>query len=330
MFNNFAIFVLALSAAVYGTEEDPLAVVVPLSFQETADLRDSSFDRLIAGSLAEPNEFPFIAAILLKQNRTIPDVCALSSDKCRHLLISYYFHCSGVIISPQFVLTTAQCIINRKDDLHKIRIRTGTNSLWDNEGETHEVESYHLHNKTKRESGKTVVDYTIGVYKLKHPLKINNKQKPIRFAALPEAIITRDPGSLDMFFSGSWYGTVVGWGREFPTGYVRPYPLPIYYAPKLLKMQETVVIERIPRCKRFIFEYRNKPLKDHEICGYVGEDIGSDGATLIYENNLIGISTYSGYRFINEIFPVGTEGRGAYFAYIEYLKDFITATVTDY
>ncbi|XP_066600090.1 trypsin-like [Prorops nasuta] len=268
-----------------------------------------------------------MAAIMLKHNRTIPQVYDWLKNKYRPLYPSHDFHCNGVIISRRFVLTTAACILNKTSEVDKIRIRTGTNSLWDNEGETHEVQSYHVHNMTRIDSHITVV-YTIGVYRLKKRLKVTNNQKPLRFAALPEAIIIRDPWEIDIAFSGDWYGTVVGWGKERPLGpATNVSPPPQYTVFTLRKMQETVVIERVPRCKRFI-EQNGIPFNGHEICGYIHEKIGNDGAVLVYDNSLVGVAIHYRYEFYNGVKQRLTYG--SIFAYIKKLESFINATVTDY
>ncbi|XP_066600148.1 uncharacterized protein [Prorops nasuta] len=276
MFNNFAIFLLALSAAVPGI----------LAYE---------FERFVSSSLAGPNEFPYMAGVMVKNNGTVPNNCQLEPTAC---------------------------IIDKKDELNNIRIRTGTNSLLDNQGETHEVERYHLHNMSITKAHTTAV-YTIGVYRLKTPLKVNDKQKPIRFAALPENIITRDPGGVDKFFSGSWYGTVVGWGTDNSAQSTGNLNVP----PTLRKMQDTVIIERVPRCKRFIEQY-GIPYSGHEICGYIDGKIGNDGAALIYYDTFIGVAIYYKYEF-KDWFD-GSEGYGSIFAYIKQLENFISATVADY
>ncbi|XP_066600120.1 clotting factor G beta subunit-like [Prorops nasuta] len=310
MFKNFAIlFVLVGVNAIYDYH-----IIRRLIFRK---------------DLAEPNEFPFMAAILLKHNREPEVTCILLPNECVLKYPSHDFHCTGVIISRQFVLTTAKCILYKKDELDKIRIRTGTNSLLDDEGDTHEVESYHIHNITRRESNKTVEYHTIGLYKLKTPMKLNDRQRPIRISALPKNLIIRDPGKIDRWFSGDWYGTVVGWGFDNRQGNTlsEDLRLPMEYIPALLKAQNTVMIERVPRCKRYM-KKNDIPYNGHEICVYYNEPLGNDGAVLLYENKFIGVAIH--YDFFFRSVEDDSLIPGGIFVYVESVKDFIYSTATDY
>ncbi|XP_066592722.1 trypsin epsilon-like [Prorops nasuta] len=240
MFNNFATLFLVLSAALCGT----------LAYE---------FRRLHSDEAAGRNEFPYMAAMLVK-NR---------------------YHCNAVIIKPLYILATAACILHQKDHIKDIRIRTGTDSIYAG-GELHEVESYIIHNVTKDDRD------AIGALKLKKSIQFNDRQKSIPVGPVPKELIDSDPWKIALPFAGNWYGTLSGWGKN-RAGTDKHF--------SLRKVDETI-IERFPRCKKFLNDAGLK-YYDHTLCSYVRYAfLGSDGSVLVYNNTLAGLATYADFEVI--------------------------------
>ncbi|XP_066590729.1 uncharacterized protein [Prorops nasuta] len=295
MLKIFTILFLALNAAASG---------IPASKR----------DRLVGHDLAEPNEFPFMAAIMVKHNETVPKDCELEPSKCtsKPSNASYYFHCNGVIIGPQFVITNSFCAMMEKFELYNVRIRTGTNSLLDNQGEMHEIEGYKVNHKIYSYRYGIFVRSTVAIYKLKKPMKVNNRQRPVHFSAIFDKSFNQDTGNVG-------YATVVGWG------YLNSEPELKTVFPKLLKLPQKVIIESNPQCKRLL-NARYKPNDDADICVYTSDRPINDGAALIFKKSFIG-TAYDSFDFRN---AQGIWNTGTLFAYNYNIREFIYNTATDY
>ncbi|XP_066601115.1 snake venom serine protease KN11-like [Prorops nasuta] len=143
---NLLILIILLAEAVIGT----------LTIQ---------YERLEHGTPALSNEFPFMAAILKKNNT---------------------FHCNAVLVSDKVLLTTASCLHFPKDD-RPIIIRTGTNNILHG-GETHKIKSTKILQKrviSKSHQNESKWYYDLGAIKLEKPIKINSKQRPINLTEIP-------------------------------------------------------------------------------------------------------------------------------------------------
>ncbi|XP_066592358.1 hypodermin-A-like [Prorops nasuta] len=275
MFNNFAIIFVLSSAVLYGT----------LAFK---------FDRLyvhntmMSRSYPKPNEYPYMAAILANGA----------------------FHCNGVIISNQIVLTTAACVLDKINELQHVTIRTGSNHPWRG-GQIHNVEKYYVHsvNITEIEPG---VMHLIGAFKLSSRVNINSNQQTIKIGKLPEEIYEEQPTF--SFFRGDWPAALSGFGKaQFETD-------------TSLKRAE-VQIARIPNCKKSL-AFEGLSYYDHNICAYHNDlRIGNDSSVLVYKNSLIGLAAYSRIDVKTTSGLPHPRVSGSVFIYVHKVNDFVDRIV---
>ncbi|XP_066590721.1 hypodermin-A-like [Prorops nasuta] len=262
MFNNFAIFFVALSVALFGV----LAI----------EFKGPSF-----GEIANANEAPYMAAIIL-------------NDK---------FHCNAVIISKDFVMTSAACVLHIKDNLDNIKVRVGSVKL-SHGGEIHAVQAYYIHNISRTQADPGIL-YTLGALKLKTPIDINSSQKPIQFSKAPEGLYK---DLVARIFYENWHGQLFGWGIDANSN-----------SEATLRKAE-IIIERVPHCRAMIIE-AGLPYYDHYFCAY-GKDglIGNNGGVVVLDNNPIGMAIYSNLPITNTL---GATKDGNVFIYVDKLKGFI-------
>ncbi|XP_066601014.1 chymotrypsin-1-like [Prorops nasuta] len=237
MHKNFVILFAVLAEAVIGT----------LTLQP---------ERLEHGTPVNSNEFPFMAAIMKGDNT---------------------FHCNAVLITQQFLLTTASCLLIQKSDL-PITVVTGTNNFYRG-GERHTIKhhailkgrTYNGKNRNKRQWF-----YDIGIFMLDKPVEINSQQKPIDLIKIP---LTK---GTNIKLNTKDLATIVGWGKD-KLNKINP------------DLQKVMIrIQSNFRCKYWwIFDFY-----DHHLCGerrYKEDDgfcAGNDGSAVIYKGALIGITSH--------------------------------------
>ncbi|XP_066592721.1 trypsin iota-like [Prorops nasuta] len=222
--------------------------------------------RLRIDKTIDIKEAPFVAAIMLN-NR---------------------YHCNSAIVSPQFILSTAGCILMIKDQLQNVKIRTGTNNLRKG-GHTSAVEAYFLNDVTRYDIEETKL-YTIGALKLKTPIPFGVTQKPIQIGRLPQDLYESNPPQFITPLLKKWRTPVYGWGQnwrgdENSLGF---------------RKIEGAVILRDAHCQRFV---KNAGIGylNHHICSYVRSGyLGNDSSLLVYDNKLVGLASFFDIEVIDE------------------------------
>ncbi|XP_066592719.1 trypsin-like isoform X2 [Prorops nasuta] len=245
------------------------------------------FYRLRSDDTAELADAPFLAAIMVLRK----------------------FHCNGVIISSQFILTTAACILSQRNRIKDIRIRVGTTDL-SKGGETYTVQTYFVHNITTREIEETML------YTLEDRIDFGYKQRPIRIGRLPREIFHSDPWQVALPFLGHYDGKIVGWGKD-RRGDGKQFTL--------RKVTDTV-IERIPRCKRFMNQ-AGLTFYNHTLCAFVEYAFfGSDGSVLVYDKTLIGLASYFDVQVLTS---TNREAYASVFTYVHQVRKFLRNVIDD-
>ncbi|XP_066592717.1 trypsin-like isoform X2 [Prorops nasuta] len=230
------------------------------------------------------------------------------------IMLNNKFHCNSALVSPQFVLATADCILMIKDQLQNVKIRTGTNDLGKG-GRTHAVEAYFLHNITTNTIQNNVL-YTIGALKLKEPMELDVHHKPLRIGLLPQDIFESDPPQFITPLLKKWRGQVYGWGQNWGGD---------TNSLALRKVEEAIIL-RIPHCKGFL-EDAGQTYYDHSICSYVRYGyFGNDGSILVYDKTLIGLASIFNIKVIDE---KRSRSYASVFTYVHKMQDFIDQVVGD-
>jgi len=175
--------VAALAAAI--------AVALPASpAQAAAD------PRIVGGEDASITEAPWQVALLVDNDRTLRNRA----------------FCGGSIIDPQWILTAAHCV-DWRDSSEPLLVLSGASDLDQAAGGTQtEVSKIIIH----PDYDKNTHDVDIALLKLRTPLEVTDRQRPIDLPGLPEP---------DGWPADGTPALITGWGNTSSTGRNMPIQL---------------------------------------------------------------------------------------------------------
>ncbi|XP_066601065.1 uncharacterized protein [Prorops nasuta] len=190
------------------------------------------------------------------------------------ILVKDHFRCNGVLISRQIVLTTVKCV-EYPEDVNLFTVKTGRESS--NPIETHEVLSKQMY--IQKESNPSVTPRTkimlsAGALILKAPITINENQMPINITEISE-------NDLNI------HAKLVGAGVHDETYVINGQKI-------VLEIKDEIDIELYH--KKHCENVFATEVYDYRLCGFVKIPENCfiiSSAPLIYNNGLIGISTYT-------------------------------------
>ncbi|XP_066597422.1 hypodermin-A-like [Prorops nasuta] len=186
------------------------------------------------------------------------------------------FLCNGVLIDTDVVATTTNCVKSANKS-RVATVRVGSDDM-EYGGETYNIVDFKMfkkNNQGKDSKKKNAVLFNFGLLRLEARIKPSTKVSTMYIAA------KKPPSNQDVF------GVLSGWGRR--TNLIQ-------------KMNISLLAdERCEKLKKF------RP-EEHHICAFIISDdenscAGNDGAPVVYNNALIGITTGRGDNPCNKRTP---------------------------